>query len=141
MWQALDNALLPLKKGGTLFIALYNDQGIRSKIWKGVKKLYCSSTVGRVAVAAACIPALSAAAALLDISRGTSPMTRYRNYAGRNRGMTVYHDWIDWLGGYPFEVARPEQIIAFYESKGLMIQKSKTTKGWGNNEFVFAMKD
>ncbi len=23
----------------------------------------------------------------------------------------MFHDWIDWLGGYPFEVAKPEKIF------------------------------
>jgi 2-polyprenyl-6-hydroxyphenyl methylase/3-demethylubiquinone-9 3-methyltransferase len=137
MWQALDNARLPLKNGGKLFIALYNDQGLRSKIWTIVKRLYCSSVAGRVLVTTACIPSLSAAAAVRDLFRGTSPLARYRNYAQKNRGMTVYHDWIDWLGGYPFEVAKPEQVIDFYRGKGLALQTLKTTTGWGNNEFVF----
>lgn len=141
MWQALDNARLPLKKNGRLFIALYNDQGIRSKIWKAIKRLYCSSTAGRAAVVAACIPALTAASAALDVCRGTSPLARYREYAQKNRGMSVYYDWIDWLGGYPFEVAKPEQIIAFYKERGLALQTLKTTSGWGNNEFVFVLPD
>ena len=140
MWQALDNACRAVKKDGQLFIALYNDQGLRSKIWKAVKRLYCSSTPGRAAVVVTCIPALSAAAAVLDIFRGTSPLVRYREYAHKNRGMTVYHDWIDWLGGYPFEVAKPEQVIAFYKKKGLTLQTLKTTTGWGNNEFIFRME-
>jgi 2-polyprenyl-6-hydroxyphenyl methylase/3-demethylubiquinone-9 3-methyltransferase len=55
--------------------------------------------------------------------------------------MSVYYDWIDWLGGYPFEVAKPEQVIAFYKEKGLTLQTLKTTTGWGNNEFVFVRSD
>ncbi len=139
MWQALENACRTVKKDGQLFIALYNDQGLRSKIWKAIKGLYCSSTAGRIAVVAACIPSLSAAAAVLDIFRGTSPLTRYQDYARKNRGMTVYHDWIDWLGGYPFEVAGPEQVTDFCKAKGLTLQTLKTTNGWGNNEFVFRL--
>jgi len=139
MWQALENTCHAVKQNGQLFIALYNDQGIRSKTWKAVKQLYCSSKAGRAAVVVTCIPALSAAAAVLDITRGLSPLKRYRDYKQKNRGMTVYYDWIDWLGGYPFEVAKPEQIIAFYKERGLTLQTLKTTKGWGNNEFVFVM--
>ena len=29
MWKALENACIPLKKGGIFFIALYNDQGLQ----------------------------------------------------------------------------------------------------------------
>ncbi len=53
----------------------------------------------------------------------------------------VYDDWIDWLGGYPFEVVKPEEIIAFYKEKGLALQALKTTKSWGNNDFVCVMAD
>jgi len=140
MWQALGNALRAIGNGGQLYIALYNDQGLRSKIWKAIKRLYCSCAAGRVAVLSACLPALTAAAAVLDIARGTSPYARYRGYARKNRGMSVWHDWIDWLGGYPFEVASPGRVIDFCEKKGLALQKLKTTKSWGNNEFVFVLR-
>ncbi|MGH8511739.1 MAG: hypothetical protein ACREU9_02645 [Gammaproteobacteria bacterium] len=26
-------------------------------------------------------------------------------------GMSYWHDLIDWIGGYPFEVAKPEEIF------------------------------
>ena len=141
MWHALDNARLPLKKGGKLYVALYNDQGILSSLWKNVKKLYCSSRAGRIATVTACIPAFFSAALVLDILKLRNPFARYCTYKQKNRGMSVYYDWIDWLGGYPFEVAKPEQVIAFYKDKGLTLQALKTTKGWGNNEFVFVMTD
>ena len=88
-----------------------------------------------------CIPALLAAGLVLDIFKGRNPCARYREYKQKNRGMSVYYDWIDWLGGYPFEVAKPEQVIAFYKEKGLTLKTLKTTRGWGNNEFVFVMAD
>jgi 2-polyprenyl-6-hydroxyphenyl methylase/3-demethylubiquinone-9 3-methyltransferase len=55
--------------------------------------------------------------------------------------MSVFYDWLDWLGGYPFEVARPEDIVNFYEARGFGLLKMKTTKGWGNNQFVFKKTD
>ena len=27
------------------------------------------------------------------------------------------HDYIDWVGGYPFEVAKPEEIHNFFKQK------------------------
>jgi 2-polyprenyl-6-hydroxyphenyl methylase/3-demethylubiquinone-9 3-methyltransferase len=52
--------------------------------------------------------------------------------------MSPLHDWLDWLGGYPFEVAKPEQIFTFYRDKGFELT-NLTTKGAlaGCNEFVF----
>ena len=40
MWQAIDNAASAVKPDGTLFIALYNDQGWISRYWYAVKRLY-----------------------------------------------------------------------------------------------------
>jgi len=52
--------------------------------------------------------------------------------------MTFHHDVIDWMGGYPFEVAKPELIIDFYINKGYNLKKLKTCQGrLGCNEFVF----
>jgi 2-polyprenyl-6-hydroxyphenyl methylase/3-demethylubiquinone-9 3-methyltransferase len=52
--------------------------------------------------------------------------------------MSVLRDWIDWLGGYPFEVAKPEDVFDFFRERGLQLQKLKTCGGTvGCNEFVF----
>ena len=51
--------------------------------------------------------------------------------------MSVTHDWIDWLGGYPFEVATPEEVFDFYKAKGFQLEKLITRQGLGCNEFVF----
>ena len=37
MWVALDNCIRKVKPNGKLFIAIYNDQGIRSRIWWIIK--------------------------------------------------------------------------------------------------------
>jgi len=53
------------------------------------------------------------------------------------RGMSPWWDVIDWIGGYPFEVAKPGEVIDFYGKKGFEIEKLVTCgKGHGNNEFV-----
>jgi 2-polyprenyl-6-hydroxyphenyl methylase/3-demethylubiquinone-9 3-methyltransferase len=57
---------------------------------------------------------------------------------GDNRGMSKLYDWIDWIGGYPFEVARPEQLFDFYRQRGLSLTHLRTTAGLGCNDFVFA---
>lgn len=53
--------------------------------------------------------------------------------------MSLWHDMVDWVGGYPFEVARPEQIFDFYRDRGLHLTRLKTSAGrHGCNEFVFS---
>lgn len=132
MWKALDYAALPVKKGGRLFIALYNDQGARSRFWVGVKKTYCSGLIGKWAMGLIFIPYMAIRAFMNSIKSGTNLWTQYK----KNRGMSLWHDWIDWLGGYPFEVAKPDDVVLFYKERGFTLQKLKTTTSLANNEFV-----
>ncbi len=65
---------------------------------------------------------------------------RYIRYWTRSggRGMNHYHDLVDWIGGYPFEVSKPEQIFDFFRDKKFELKKLKTCGGgFGCNEFVF----
>jgi 2-polyprenyl-6-hydroxyphenyl methylase/3-demethylubiquinone-9 3-methyltransferase len=52
--------------------------------------------------------------------------------------MNRWRDIVDWVGGYPYEVARPEEIFDFYRAKGFSLTKLKCGGvGLGCNEFVF----
>ena len=52
--------------------------------------------------------------------------------------MSAWHDVVDWLGGYPFEVAKPEEIFEFYHQRGFRLEKLTTDGGGsGTNQFVF----
>lgn len=137
MWQALANVSLPVAKGGLLFIAIYNDQGNKSKNWLSVKKLYCSSGTGKALVSAVFIPYFVCGGLAIDIVRGNNPTRRYTEYK-KSRGMSVIHDWDDWLGGYPFEVAKPEEIFKFFRDRDFKLQNLITCGGsLGNNQFLF----
>lgn len=140
MWQALENAALPVREGGRLFIAIYNDQARRSEFWRRVKRLYCSGAPGRITVLALFIPYFIAGGFIKDLLTGRNPAARYSEYK-KSRGMSIFHDWIDWLGGYPFEVARPEEIFSFYRERSFVLDKLVTCGGGlGNNQFVFTRR-
>jgi 2-polyprenyl-3-methyl-5-hydroxy-6-metoxy-1,4-benzoquinol methylase len=137
MWQALENVTSLVAAGGYLFLAIYNDQGAWSSRWRKIKRFYCSGPLGRAVVCAAFIPAVVARDLAADLVWRRNPVERYSEYK-RNRGMSVVHDWIDWLGGYPFEVAKPEQVFDFFRERGFILRKMKTCGGSvGCNEFVF----
>jgi 2-polyprenyl-3-methyl-5-hydroxy-6-metoxy-1,4-benzoquinol methylase len=136
MWDAMALAAEPVDNGGRLFISIYNDQGSRSVFWRRVKRTYCSGPAGRALVVAAFVPATVAYGALRDLLSRRNPLRRYREYR-RKRGMSIYYDWFDWLGGYPYEVARPEAVIDFYSPRGFKLLTIKTTQSNGTNEFVF----
>jgi hypothetical protein len=70
-----------------------------------------------------------------------NPFTRYREYK-KNRGMSMFTDWIDWFGGYPFEVAKPEGLFDFYRERGFVLEKLVTVGGnLACNELVLRKKD
>jgi len=83
------------------------------------------------------IPYFIAGGLAKDLLQFRDPISRYREYK-KNRGMSRIHDWVDWLGGYPFEVARPEEIFDFYRKKSFTLERLKTCgAGLGCSEFVF----
>jgi hypothetical protein len=52
-----------------------------------------------------------------------------------------WYDCVDWIGGYPFEVAKPEEIFSFYRARSFQLLRLKTCAGsLGCNEFVFQKK-
>jgi 2-polyprenyl-6-hydroxyphenyl methylase/3-demethylubiquinone-9 3-methyltransferase len=55
----------------------------------------------------------------------------------KKRGMSITNDWIDWLGGFPYEFARVEDVLHFLQDRGFVLKEIKTTNGLGNNQFVF----
>ena len=136
MWEAIDNTISAVNENGVCFISIYNDQGVRSGRWKRIKKLYCSGFFGKYVVKTIYIPYFLFRVELNEIVKGRNPFTVFRRYK-INRGMSLFHDWIDWLGGYPFEVAKPEEIFEYFKKKGFVLVKLKTTLGLGCNEFVF----
>lgn len=133
MWAALENAASLVMKNGTLFIAIYNDQGRKSRFWKKVKALYCSGVSGKTIVSCIFIPFFFSLALLSCIRRRENVFTGYK----KNRGMSITHDWFDWLGGFPFEVATVEAVFRFLRDRGFALSNIATTTSLGNNQFVF----
>lgn len=125
MWTALEHASLPVKPGGKLFVAIYNDQGRRSLVWRKVKQIYCSGPLGRLAMKMIYIPYFALYGLKEDLLHFKKPWARYSEYRA-NRGMSLYYDWIDWLGGYPFEFARPDEIFEFFHQRGFDLTKLVT---------------
>jgi len=142
MWQALENVKQLVCPGGELFIAIYNELGQITDYWTRVKKLYNS------------LPrplAYLVAVAIIAQEEGTAAYKQYR--AGRfnewlttwkeykqisTRGMSRWHDWMDWIGGYPYECAPVEAIVDVYSADGFRLTKVvDRSDGTGCNEFLF----
>jgi 2-polyprenyl-6-hydroxyphenyl methylase/3-demethylubiquinone-9 3-methyltransferase len=138
MWEAISNAVARVKLGGKFFIAIYNDQGWQSIVWSLIKRMYCSGSFGRWLAMMTFIPLFLLGGLVTDVLALRSPFKRYTNYKSR-RGMSVYHDWLDWLGGYPFEVASRQAIIDFFNQNGFSLANIISAgRRLGCNEFVFS---
>ncbi len=138
MWQALANVVPLVVQEGKLAISIYNDQGITSLRWAKLKKFYNqSSRPVRMSIVLTVGAFRLFSLALNRLTKFQNPLP-FKEWAEskKERGMSVWHDLVDWVGGYPFEVAKPEEIFDFYREKGLHLVKLKTSWG-GCNEFVF----
>lgn len=137
MWRAIENAMECVAPGGAFVIAIYNDQGGGSRRWGAIKRFYHRlPSLLRPALVAACIPVQWWKDFAIGTLRGR-PLAAWYAYS-RERGMSPWHDMVDWVGGYPFEVAKPEEIFEFFRKRGFTLLKLKTCGGGiGCNEFVF----
>jgi hypothetical protein len=140
MWEALENAALPVAPGGKLFVAIYNDTGTQARRWHAIKRTY--NRLPRIArtpfAVLVTLPdeAKAFARALVTLRPGDY-VRSWTGYASR-RGMSRWHDIIDWVGGYPYEYAKPEEIFDFYRVRGFTLSAMKCGGvGLGCNEFVF----
>ncbi|MBK9136829.1 MAG: methyltransferase domain-containing protein [Betaproteobacteria bacterium] len=128
-WTAMDNVSRLVRPKGKLFIAIYNDQGGISRWWTAVKRLYNRNALARLLLIVLYTP-------YFIWLRWV-----YRQLTGRGkveRGMTLWYDMIDWLGGYPFEVAKPEAVFRFFAARGFELREMTTAGRTGAcNEFVF----
>jgi 2-polyprenyl-6-hydroxyphenyl methylase/3-demethylubiquinone-9 3-methyltransferase len=128
LWQACKNVSALVGPCGSLYIAIYNDQGWRSRYWKAVKFTY------NLAVPLKWLMTLSHLPWFLTC------VVYYRiGHRKPKRGMDLWTDYIDWIGGWPFEVASRDAVRKFFEARGFSTTRIIGASS-GCNEFVFARK-
>lgn len=140
MNAAIESAAACVAPDGSLAIAIYNDQGGGSRRWHAIKRGYHALPgwlrPAYVAIVAGVYEGKFAAARLAS-GRNPLPFADWRAKK-HDRGMSAWHDWVDWIGGLPFEVATPEAIILPLRRNGFVLENLKTVgSGWGCNEYVF----
>jgi SAM-dependent methyltransferase len=141
MWLAIDKASDCVKPGGVFVIALYQKR-ITCAAWKVEKKLYTNSP----SVIQTLIKGLFCSAFMLGLMvTGRNPITYVRNYKSA-RGMNFFNDVHDWLGGYPYESATPQEVETYLGRNGFVKIKSFPIKkgfgifGTGCAEYTFSKK-
>ncbi len=135
MYGAFANTAAAVRAGGCLFLSIYNDQGWKSTAWWRIKRAYNASAIGRAAVLFAFIPYSIAGALAADLVRLRNPVARYSAHV---RGMSHIHDWVDWLGGFPFEVGSRREIESYFKAMGFSLERLVSCgREHGCNEFLF----
>jgi 2-polyprenyl-3-methyl-5-hydroxy-6-metoxy-1,4-benzoquinol methylase len=140
MWQALAHAALPVAPGGRFFIAIYNDVGWRSNLWRAIKRTYnvLPHALRLPFVLLIIVPGQTKAGLHALLTGRLREFIHSWRHHDENRGMSRWRDVIDWIGGYPYEVAKPEALREFYEQRGFRLLKLKSdTYPLGCNELVF----
>ncbi len=137
LWAAMENTSRLVSPGGLFFVSIYNDQGGTSGRWKWIKRTYNSSgAVIRWLL-------LLGVAGYFEGKRSLAQLRDRRNLFKRpegDRGMLFKTDLVDWVGGWPFEVATPHAVFEFCKAHGFSLEKLKTSYGLGCNEFVFQLR-
>lgn len=128
MWEAIESAARLVAPGGTLAIAIYN-RHVTSPVWRVIKRCYNASPgwVRRLMYWGA-VPVIVTAK---FAATGKNPFNK-------RRGMDFFVDVIDWIGGYPYEYASIDEVVAQVEALGF--DTVKTVAGGtpiACNEFVF----
>ena len=138
MWRALDLARVPVNERGQLFVAIYNrTRPVAHRALLAMKWTYVHVPPLRWPL----VGAYAAKHALPEIGsalyRGRPIFGHFQRYAETSRGMSWWTDLVDWVGGYPYEAATPEEITQFYDARELTLEREVRRDGIGCNEFVF----
>lgn len=128
MASAINNACRFVKPDGHLVLAIYNRHW-SSLPWLWIKWFYCHIPVVLQKVMIGLFyPVIMLAKFLVT---GQNPFRM-------SRGMDFYYNVVDWVGGYPYEYASIEEMVALLEKIGFALQKSIDSKvPTGCNEYVF----
>lgn len=128
MDRAIRHAASLVAPGGYLVIALYNRHW-SSGAWRAIKWSYVHSPrwLQRVLVGLF-YPIIYAAKWLV---------TR-RDPKRQERGMDFFYNVVDWVGGYPYEYASIDEVIAMVAAHGFALRRAiPAVVPTGCNEFVF----
>ncbi len=130
MWMAIENAASRVNDNGVFWISIYakgqnylNDLQLKRNYnaasWVGKKwfeYIYVFKIMGW---------------RLLHLK---NPITWNQRIS---RGMDIYHDMVDWLGGLPYEVASEDEIVQFCAGLGFILQRIKVNGEGRCNIYVF----
>lgn len=138
MWLALERALACVAPGGQLFIAVYADQGWKSRAWWFVKFFYNRLPAWLRPGYELAVSAVIRVLVILKYTLKLRPMVAIAPLFGdrRERGMSAKRDRTDWIGGFPYEFATLETLVDYLQARGFAVQNSREATSLGCHEIV-----
>ena len=131
MWKAIENAATRMEDGGLFYLALYTTTH-KSAYWLRVKKEYnAASELQKRWMEAKYVLRHRI---LPDLLTFQNTLRKVREYPEK-RGMSFMTDVRDWLGGYPYEDAKIEEVLEFARGK-LDLELVRIATGEANTEYL-----
>lgn len=134
VWRAIDNASRLVADNGLFYVALYSADVVPDpEFWLRIKREYNLASrwkkqrmvwwyiwnfmMGR------------------RLRRLPELLVRAAQYRRTQRGMSLFVNVRDWLGGWPMEFTRDADVVEFLKNRGFILQNIGT--GEANTEFLF----
>jgi SAM-dependent methyltransferase len=140
LWRSIKSAAQMVGPKGYLLLAIYRRTPLCG-FWSIEKRVYAHGPALFRGVAQAAFKTLFKVGLL---AQGRNPGAYIQSYRS-NRGMDWHHDVHDWLGGWPYQSAAPDEVIDFVKELGFAPIRTFThmAKAFGLfgshcDEFVFA---
>jgi 2-polyprenyl-6-hydroxyphenyl methylase/3-demethylubiquinone-9 3-methyltransferase len=116
MWKAIGNAISLVKENGIFWFSIYQKGPGYNKALKLKTQYNNSSSLGKKIMVYKRIIRMM-------IGRFVKLKNPFAWNRKTTRGMNVYNDLVDWLGGLPYEVASKEEITDFCNARNLELKK------------------
>jgi len=131
MWTAIENAAVAVASGGLFWITLYT-KGENYPVHHELKRRYNrASPLGKWFMLRREI-----------VRRMYWRFRAYQNPFTWNhrvtRGMDVYHDLVDWLGGLPYEVASANEVVRWARQRGFILEQIEARGEGGCSSYIFS---
>jgi hypothetical protein len=135
LWTALAHAGSLVAPGGMLWIALYH-RTPQSRRSERMKRLY----LGLPGPAKTLMRGAYGGRKLFKALVKRQPLPALRGSYDR-RGMSWRRDIEDWLGGYPYEVSSPGEVLARLRPAGFELRRLEDGVGEGSNDVYLFRRD
>jgi 2-polyprenyl-3-methyl-5-hydroxy-6-metoxy-1,4-benzoquinol methylase len=130
MWEAIKNAAIPVRDDGRFWIALYRKGPRYERDLRRKRRYNAASPLVKKAM----IGEYVARTMGYRLAHGKNPLRWNQRTA---RGMNVYYDIVDWLGGLPYEVAAADEVVSACGRLGFHLERLQEANEGGCSVFLF----